>query len=154
MLADIQALRSALGDTSGDISRIGVEINTSCPNIQGHPPPSYEPESLLPLLEVIASHLTFEPSLAVGLKLPPYIYSAQFENVIEVLTQLPDLHLASGKRRHPIAFLTCTNTLGSCVLFASQTTETQSPNGFALPTAFGGLAGDSIHALSLGLVGA
>lgn len=67
MLVDIQALRSDVNDRSGNISRIGIEINTSCPHIQGHPPPSYDPDSLLPLLEVVASHLAFEPTLAVGL---------------------------------------------------------------------------------------
>ncbi|CAE7229987.1 unnamed protein product [Rhizoctonia solani] len=136
LLQSIQMLRRELGDTRTDTNspvRIGVEINTSCPNIPHKPPPSYEPTTMRPLLRVIAKHVFEDPSFVVGLKLPPS----------------DDLH--------PIAFLTCTNTLGSSVLFQDQVAPSnfEKPHQdfeFAVPTIYGGLAGESIHPLSLGNV--
>ncbi|CAE6457787.1 unnamed protein product [Rhizoctonia solani] len=151
----IQALRRELGDRCTDTNnsiRIGVEINTSCPNIPNKPPPSYEPTTMRPLLEVIAKHVTDDPSLVVGLKLPPYVHSKQFTDLVGELAK----HTPSDGP-HPIAFLTCTNTLGSSILFQDQIVPSsfEKPSGsfeFAVPTIYGGLAGESIHPLSLGNV--
>lgn len=63
--------------------------------------------------------------------------------------------LALGQNESPIAFLTCTNTLGMSLLFADQAEGAAGqPSGsqFALPTTLGGLAGEALHALSLGNV--
>lgn len=134
-------------------SFIGVELNTSCPNIPHKPPPSYDPTVLSVFVEALRSfneslqqsgHL----SLTLGLKLPPYTYSKQFEDTIQILKE--------AKTRFPnsISFITCTNTLGSSVLFSDQAVASSSSslgsNGFALPTEFGGLAGEAIHSLALG----
>lgn len=130
---------------------IGVELNTSCPNIPGKPPPSYVMESLEPLLYRIAmSNEAFSRTktgwLTIGLKLPPYVYSKQFEDAASALvktqTYFPDFPNA-------ISFITCTNTLGSNILLAEQTTMS-STGEFALPTVFGGMAGEAIHSLALG----
>ncbi|KAH7344861.1 hypothetical protein B0J17DRAFT_637156 [Rhizoctonia solani] len=151
----IQALRHELGDKRTDTNgptKIGVEINTSCPNIPNKPPPSYEPTTMRPLMEVIAKHVNDDSSLVVGLKLPPYVHSKQFTDVVDELAK----HTPSDGP-HPIAFLTCTNTLGSSILFQDQivpsSLEKPSDNfEFAVPTIYGGLAGESIHPLSLGNV--
>jgi len=55
-----------------------------------------------------------------------------------------------------VSFLSCINTLGSSVVFEDQTTRGNVVQGesstYAIPTIIGGLAGDAIHALSLGNV--
>ncbi|CAE6400352.1 unnamed protein product [Rhizoctonia solani] len=155
LLQSIQALRRELGDIRTDTNspvRIAVEINTSCPNIPDKPPPAYETIAMRPLLAVIAQHVANDPSLVVGLKLPPYVHAKQFTDVIEELAKHspPD-------GPHPIAFLTCTNTLGSSILFQDQITPSNfrkpsEDSDFAVPTIYGGLAGDAIHALSVGNV--
>ncbi|CAE6509870.1 unnamed protein product [Rhizoctonia solani] len=155
LLELIQVLRRELGDARTDTNgpvRIGVEINTSCPNITNKPPPSYEPATMRPLLAVIAKHVTSDPSLVVGLKLPPYVHSKQFTDVVDELAK----HSPSDGL-HPIAFLTCTNTLGSSILFQDQVVPSsfEKPSDdfeFAVPAIYGGLAGESIHPLSLGRV--
>jgi dihydroorotate dehydrogenase (fumarate) len=160
MISSIQTLRATLRDAEGSHSRIAIELNTSCPNITNCPPPAYNFPSLAPLLSVLAEHYWKDPTLTLGLKLPPYVWSTQFEDVIRGISELPENHSASrdvtGSRRNPIAFLTCTNTLGSGLLFSDQAEHnhesTLSTYQFALPTAIGGLAGESIHALSLGNV--
>jgi dihydroorotate dehydrogenase (fumarate) len=153
LLQSIQTLRRELSDIPPDENapvRIAVEINTSCPNIPDKPPPAYEPAAMRPLLLVVARHVLSDPSLVVGLKLPPYVHSKQFIDVIEELAK----HTPSNGL-HPIAFLTCTNTLGSSILFQDQIipSDFEKPcEGFefAIPTIYGGLAGDAIHPLSLG----
>ncbi|KAG8744845.1 dihydroorotate dehydrogenase [Ceratobasidium sp. 414] len=156
LLEMIQTARRQVSDIPSDGTehavRIAVEINTSCPNIMNKPPPSYEPASMLPLLSVVAGHTAKDPSLVIGLKLPPYVHAKQFTDVVAVLSQLP-----SNRGLHPIAFLTCTNTLGSSLLFEDQVAPSQfekasSSTEFAVPTIYGGLAGESIHPLSLGNV--
>jgi dihydroorotate dehydrogenase (fumarate) len=148
MLDAIQDLRSKLHDADGSSSRIAVELNTSCPNIKDTPPPAYDIPSLVPLLNVLSEHYWKDPTLTMGLKLPPYFYSTQFEDVVRCISGFSNLS------RNPFAFLTCTNTVGSCLFFSDQAEHETPTNAsqFALPTAFGGLAGESIHALSLGNV--
>lgn len=148
MLDSIQNVRSRLGDAEGSVSRIAVELNTSCPNIRGAPPPAYDFPSLVPLLAVLAEHYWNDPTLTIGLKLPPYFYSTQFEDAIRCISGFSNL------TQNPFAFFTCTNTVGSCLFFSDQVERKASTSAgdFALPTALGGLAGESIHALSLGNV--
>lgn len=141
----IQSLREEIGDTAENkTSRIAIELNTSCPNIRGRPPPSCDFPSLIPLLTVLARAYQKDNTLTVGLKLPPYIYATQFTDVVTHLSSF------SHMDRSPFAFITCTNTLGSSLLFGEQALEQTS--GFALPTPLGGLAGEAIHSLALGNV--
>lgn len=151
MLSAIQSLRTHLCDSEGPISRIAIEFNASCPNIKGSAPPAYNFSSLLPLLHVLANHYWKDPTLTIGLKLPPYVCLTQFEDVSRGISEF-----TSDGGRNVFAFLTCTNTLGSSLLFSDQAEPNRgsSPNAsqFALPTPLGGLAGECIHALSLGNV--
>lgn len=150
MVAAIQHTRAELDDSAGPSSKIAIELNTSCPNIRGAPPPSYDFPTLLPLLQVFADEFYKDPTLIVGLKLPPYVYSTQFEDVVR--------HISTFTRdgRNPFTFFTSTNTLGSTLLFQEQTplatTGLVPAMPFALPTALGGLAGEAIHSLALGNV--
>jgi dihydroorotate dehydrogenase (fumarate) len=111
-------------------------------------------------LNVLAEHYCKDATLTIGLKLPPYVWSTQFEDVVRGISQFPPGVIASEdrseERRNPFAFLTCTNTLGSSLIFADQVDynhgSSLTANQLALPTTIGGLAGESIHALSLGNV--
>lgn len=164
MLGEIVSLRDRIDQLPNDESigrypssrLIGVELNTSCPNIPGKPPPSYDTTALLPLLVALdqfnnmTANRRGKPRLTLGLKLPPYVYSKQFEDLAKALLGNDE----QPANPHPISFITCTNTLGSSVLFAEQAVKPSTPTGsacdFALPTVYGGLAGEAIHALALG----
>lgn len=155
MLDAIQNLRAKLREVDGVNSRIAIELNTSCPNIKGSPPPSYDFPSLRPLLQVLAEKYWADETLTIGLKLPPYVYSTQFDTVVQGLTEFTRESEGTGVR-NPFAFLTCTNTLGTSLYFSDQIIKEDGPDAvpgaYALPTAVGGLAGEPIHALSLGNV--
>lgn len=165
MLVQIQDLRQRLKrfynkaktsslDPSG---LVAVELNTSCPNIPDHPPPSYDPFTLAPFLAVLASSFQTDVTLTIGLKLPPYLYSAQFRGVLDAITKHSYEILTDAapvpQRVNPITYLACTNTLGSSLLFHGQTKDfDQDPLSLALPTGFGGLAGEAIHPIAIGNV--
>ena len=156
MVEDVQKLRQRLGDgTDGTPSRVAVELNTSCPNIKGKPPPAYSFTTLLPLLEVLTQAYRADRTFTIGLKLAPYVASSQFEEVVECVASF-SYDLENGIRVNPFAFLTCTNTVGNSLLFAHQTTAPLAAggkaDGYALGPVLGGLAGEPIHALSLGNV--
>lgn len=145
MLNAIQGLRAA---HPGFTSRIAVELNASCPNIPGRPPPSYDPAGpgLAALLDVLAEFFWLDTSLTLGVKLPPYVVQAQIVDVVQTIAAYSRVDPASSASANPIAFLTCTNTLGNCVVFEDQV------EGGEVPPGVGGLAGEAIHALSLGNV--
>lgn len=149
-LAAIQALR-AKGPA---FARIGVEFNTSCPNIRGAAPTGYAPAALAPLLGVLAAAGRADATLTLGLKLPPYVHAGQFAALLELLRGLcvdgADAD-GAGRARCPIAYIACTNTLGSALMFADQVAG-GAAGAFAVPTALGGLAGDALHPLALGNV--
>ncbi|KAF8973828.1 FMN-linked oxidoreductase [Flammula alnicola] len=152
MVDAIQELRGKLVDKIPGSSKIAIELNTSCPNIPSSPPSGYTFQSLTPLLRVLASAYVQDPTLTVGLKLPPYTYKGQFTEVIAGLTSLTISATAPNTvNKSPFAFLTCTNTLGNSLLFSDQTAP-GAEESFAVPTALGGLAGQALHPLALGNV--
>lgn len=149
MLDIIQELRVRLNDsTMSAAHHIGIEFNTSCPNIQGHWPPAYNPTTLLPFLTTLKTYFDNDNSWTIGLKLAPFVHRGQFEDFIKVLLDLSPTDPEGG--RHCIAFLSCTNTLGSNLMLPDQevlskTLETTDSVGL-----MGGLGGNPIHTLSLG----
>lgn len=162
MLDSIQRLRAKLRDSEGTISRVGIELNTSCPNIQGSPPPAYHMAILTPILDVLARYFWEDPTLVIGLKLPPYLYSSQFDELLQsIATYSRPVPSDESRRTNPFAFLTSTNTLGQTLFFAEQAVAlpaaaseevAATPTGFALPTVLGGMAGEALHPLALGNV--
>ncbi|KAJ3754320.1 hypothetical protein EV360DRAFT_51862 [Lentinula raphanica] len=148
----IQDLRS----TPTFSSLIAIELNTSCPNVSSTSPSGYIPDSIRPLLQTLSEAYMQDKTLTIGLKLPPYTFRGQFDAMISLLREF---NYEDGEGRHNcFAFLTCTNTLGNSLLFPDQVTEAmsspemKSAPDFAVPTVTGGLAGEAIHALSLGNV--
>jgi dihydroorotate dehydrogenase (fumarate) len=165
MLDSIQGLRAKFRDDEGTTSRIGIELNTSCPNIKGSPPPAYNMSGLTPILDVLAQYFWRDPTLAIGLKLPPYTYSTQFDELVRTISAYSRPDPSDESRRlNPFAFLTSTNTLGQTLFFAEQATVPANANAtststpvllpceFALPTVLGGMAGEALHPLALGNV--
>ena len=138
---------------------LAMEINLSCPNIPDRPPPAYAREGLAPYLaalRLVVGDVTREgglPRVAYGLKTPPYTYATQFDELVAALEEDAAKQQAphkeeGGEAKCQVSFLTATNTLGSCLAFASP-----EGNGFALPgTGIGGMAGAPLHALALGNV--
>ena len=123
-------------------TQLCMEINLSCPNIPGKPPPAYSGPALAEYTDLLAS----ERSLAVpiGIKTPPYTYDDQFATLIHTLAAAV---AATPGSPPPIDFLTATNTLGSCLVLEA---DGQPALSSALGQGIGGLAGASLHPLALG----
>ncbi|KAK6361748.1 dihydroorotate dehydrogenase [Orbilia blumenaviensis] len=129
--------------------KIYAEINLSCPNIPDKPPPAYSSSGLKPYLQGLSDlqkslDVTMVP---VGIKTPPYTYQNQFDELISAVEEFPGV----------LSFITATNTLGNSLFYAFDLPNTNEGGltpiiTSAAGTGVGGLAGESIHPLSLGNV--
>lgn len=134
-------------------ARILMEINLSCPNIVGKPPPAYSKTELLEYFDALnldhqQNIKVYEnDSIEVGIKTPPYTYQGQFDDLISALSES-----TTRSRRCPISFITATNTLGNCLVLDSTDRSTPSVLNSANGTGIGGLAGAALHPLALGNV--
>ena len=134
--------------------RLCLELNLSCPNIHHLPPPAYHPPSLQAYLEAISdAKSTYRGRMStpdsvprVGIKLPPYTYSTQFEMVAEALREAKSSEPGEGS---VVDFITCTNTLGSSLVLTEELKPALSSEA---GTGIGGLAGAALHPLALGNV--
>jgi dihydroorotate dehydrogenase (fumarate) len=138
----IQQTRKALGCPTQNGFDIAVEINLSCPNVPKKPPPAYSSEGILPYLIVTKRYWMEDPTLTIGVKLPPYTYEMQFKELVSCTWR--------SRTDQGLSFLTATNTLGQGLVFNDQVTE--EAEGIALPPGWGGLGGETIHALAVGNV--
>lgn len=149
---------------------LAMEVNLSCPNIPGKPPPAYSSASLLSYLTALKKEIgkQLEPleqshphaghiHVPIGIKTPPYTYHDQFQAMIDALlgsAKAEPVHLPC-----PVSFITATNTLGSSLLLepvlkdAEPLYETfERTVNSANATGVGGLAGAPLHPLALGNV--
>ena len=126
-----------------------MEINLSCPNILDKPPPAYDLHSLIEYLTALARVRTSNSNSALatvlcGIKTPPYTYQDQYNSLLDALktsTKMPG--------GCPLAFITSTNTLGSCLVIGPEGSPAlRSASGEGI----GGMAGSALHPLSLGNV--
>lgn len=126
-----EAVRRVIAFSKEVPLRLAVEINLSCPNVPGRPPPAYDDGELRAFLAALPD----ESPIPIGLKTTPYTHPGQFKMLVSAVKD-------SGK----ISFITAANTLGSSVVMT--------PEGPILPSegGFGGLAGPAIHPLALGNV--
>jgi len=126
--------------------KLYMEINLSCPNIPEKQPPAYDEGELLAYLVKLANEKENEKNggCLVGIKTPPYTYQGQFNGLISALKKS-----SAGLGGCPIAFITATNTLGSSLLL-NESLEPAINN--ATGSGIGGMAGASLHSLSLGNV--
>lgn len=111
---------------------LALEINLSCPNIPGRPPPAYSGAELSRYLEALLE----DPKIPVGVKTPPYTHDGQFREFVGAVAKNP------GR----LAFVTATNTLGSCLVLQGEQNALPSDGGL------GGMAGPALHPLALGNV--
>lgn len=129
---------------------LALELNLSCPNISGKPPPAYDGPSLLKYITWLSDLGPTGPVIPVGIKTPPYTHSTQYETLISALIAGSPTGLC------PISFITSTNTLGSCLMLTSldgHKGQGQQPHKNVLPgNGLGGMAGTPLHPLSLGNV--
>ncbi|KAJ4353368.1 dihydroorotate dehydrogenase [Didymosphaeria variabile] len=153
---------------------LAMEVNLSCPNIPGKPPPAYSSDSLLGYLVALKREIgrQVEPVTAgrhthvgtmhvpIGIKTPPYTYHDQYQSLINAL-----LESAKAEPAYlpcPISFITATNTLGSSLLLrpiAEPTMTSPEPHEYfhhvlnsTNGTGIGGLAGAPLHPIALGNV--
>jgi dihydroorotate dehydrogenase (fumarate) len=140
---------------------LAMEINLSCPNIPNKPPPAYSTAALISYLSPLVlefSNNATSPLVPIGLKLPPYTYSEQFNMLMNAL-------LSTSPRPSPISFLTATNTLGTSLLLTPSSDEPnhytptlapEAPHHSSVTvdsiTGLGGMAGSALHPLALGNV--
>jgi dihydroorotate dehydrogenase (fumarate) len=117
---------------------LAMEINLSCPNIPGAPPPAYDADSLRRYLD----ELPGQPLIPIGIKTPPYTHANDFKTLISAL--------ATSSKPCKISFVTATNTLGSCLILEESSETDYAPQ---LPgSGVGGMAGPPLHPLALGNV--
>ncbi|KAI2776896.1 dihydroorotate dehydrogenase [Daldinia loculata] len=100
----------ALGAKIG--APLAMEINLSCPNIPGAPPPAYSAEGLRSYLHAVARTATEEGSrcrepVPWGVKTPPYTHAGQFDMLVGALGG----GLLGSGGPCPASFVTATNTL-------------------------------------------
>lgn len=133
---------------------LSMEINLSCPNIPGQPPPTYSGYALQGYLSALQratanNSRPFDVPIRVGIKTSPFTYQDQFIALIDAL-----LATTGGGLRCPVDFITATNTLGNCLVMI----ESDEASGFspavssAAGNGIGGAGGAAIHAISLGNV--
>ncbi|XXH03483.1 hypothetical protein Hte_009888 [Hypoxylon texense] len=140
---------------------LAVEINLSCPNIPGAPPPAYDAEALGRYLDAVrraAENMGRGREgggarIPWGIKTPPYTHAGQFAMLGAALARAAT---AGASPYCPMSFVTATNTLGSCLVLSSDAAEeaaTPTPR-LAGGSGAGGMAGAPLHPLALGNVAA
>lgn len=77
-----------------------IELNLSCPNVQGKQQVGYDLDATQSLLEKLQSYGGMD-RISIGVKLPPYLDRIQLENMAGLLAG------------YPIDFVTCINSLGN-----------------------------------------
>lgn len=147
---DVAHCYRAISDTAALVPfPLAMEVNLSCPNIPGKPPPAYNGNALLHYLRALqeAPAPASGPRIPCGLKTPPYTHSTEYAELINALEAS-----ASPSAPCPVSFITATNTLGSCLILADPEAAAGASTP-ALPDAgIGGMAGAPLHPLALGNV--
>ncbi|GAX16543.1 dihydroorotate dehydrogenase [Fistulifera solaris] len=92
---NITMLRRMVGNTK----IAAIELNLACPNIIGKPVVGYDVEQMKDILDQVTQILNLPP---MGIKLPPYLDSVQFQQVATLINQY-----------NWIQFVVSINTLGN-----------------------------------------
>ncbi|MEI6858183.1 MAG: dihydroorotate oxidase, partial [Shewanella sp.] len=124
-LADNLTMVKAFQDSCTDL----IEVNFSCPNIEGKAQVGYDFGQTEQALEAICQ-LGNKP---IGLKLPPYFDFSHF------------IAMANIIKKFPVSFITCINSVGNTLVIDPETESVIiKPKG-----GFGGLCGDYIKPMGL-----
>jgi len=124
-IEDYKQMTQAFQNSEVDL----IEINLSCPNIEGKPEVAYDFKQIEKILNEI-SKLGNKP---LGLKLPTYYNTFQFKKMAELI------------EKYDINFITCINSIGNTlVIDPKKETPIIKPK-----RGFGGLCGDYIKPFAL-----
>lgn len=104
-----------------------VELNLSCPNVEGKPQTGYDFELTDAILKEVFTYFT-KP---IGVKLPPYFDLAHFDQMAAILNQ------------YPLTFVNSVNSVGNGLWIKDETVAIKPKNGF------GGIGGSYIKATAL-----
>ncbi|MBI2046917.1 dihydroorotate oxidase [Candidatus Pacearchaeota archaeon] len=107
-----------------------IEVNLSCPNIEGKSQIAYDTS----LAEDILAEIWKIGKKPIGLKLPPYYDYANQEDMAELI------------KRFNVSFITCINSIGNALAINPETETTM----LKPKKGFGGLCGDYIKPIALG----
>lgn len=130
---------------------LAVELNLSCPNIPGAPPPAYSGPALAKYLVAVSGQIASNAEslrLPFGIKTPPYTHATEYKTLIDTLLD----SAADGGGVAPLSFITATNTLGSCLVLDSNDEAPVAPVPSLPGAGIGGMAGAPLHPLALGNV--
>jgi len=109
-----------------------IELNLSCPNLAGHTPVSYDMECFETYLSQLVPLSVDTP---LGLKLPPYFMSGQFEQVGKLV------------ERYGVDFISCINSMPKGLVYKWDVNGQCEP---AIKNKLGGIGGgDFMKAISL-----
>lgn len=131
---------------------LAMELNLSCPNIPGKPPPAYSRAALVEYLRALAAAVRDEERGAVdvpiGLKSPPFTHAGMFEEFVGALGEVSPC---------PVAFVTAVNTLAPALVVrgggeGEEGAAFEPALGSASGLGLGGMAGAPLHPLALGNV--
>ena len=124
-IADNRIMVSAFQQSDADL----IEVNFSCPNIEGKAQVGYDFEQTEQALRALCQ-LGNKP---LGLKLPPYFDFSHFTAMANIIKQFP------------VKFITCINSVGNTLVIDPETEcAIIKPKG-----GFGGLCGDYIKPIGL-----
>ncbi|KAI5787284.1 hypothetical protein EDC01DRAFT_181337 [Geopyxis carbonaria] len=147
-IVSITGTPAEVGEMARTIAAVGlwIEVNLSCPNIPGKPPPAYNASVLSEYLEALTS---VSATVPVGIKTPPFTHSGEYTELFKALYKYPTT----------LSFITATNTLGGCLHLSSPPSLSTEPTknwqptlSSAAGTGIGGMAGEALHYLALGNV--
>ncbi|KAF9640023.1 hypothetical protein BFW01_g11829 [Lasiodiplodia theobromae] len=128
---------------------LAMELNLSCPNIPGKPPPAYSKVALVEYLRALEGVVREERGVDVpiGVKTPPFTHAGMFEEFVGALREV---------RPCPVAFVTAVNTLAPALVVRAGPEGDEGAFEPALGSAsglgLGGMAGAPLHPLALGNV--
>ncbi|MBP7819516.1 dihydroorotate oxidase [Candidatus Gracilibacteria bacterium] len=125
---DYRLLTEAFQDSAADL----IELNLSCPNVEGGKVIGYD---FVALAEIVKQTRGLGSKL-VGYKLPPYPDAGMIKEVSEIMLE------------HKADFIVSTNTLGNSLAIDADTESVMMKAG----NGFGGLAGKYIKPIALGNV--
>jgi len=106
-----------------------IEINLSCPNLEGKAPIAYNFEQT----ELVLNKIRDLGEKPIGLKLPPYYERSQCEQIVKLV------------QRYNISFITCINSIGNTLVIDP---EKEMPV-IKPKKGFGGLSGQYIKPIAL-----
>lgn len=122
---DYEKMVSAFQDSDVDL----IEVNLSCPNLEGKPQVAYDLEQT----EKVLCRISNSGKKPIGLKLPPFYDFVHHKRMADLI------------EKYDVSFITCINSIGNTLIIdpEAETPVIKPKKGF------GGLSGDYIKPIAL-----